>query len=106
MTNENHRPTPPDNLDEVIAAWRAAPVSPGPPAELIATTLVSLENRLAGVTHVSGTRLRPRRRILKKVGYVALAVAALVPIGVFLAEFVPGTAAAFDKSLERVAKTE
>jgi hypothetical protein len=106
MNNENHRPAASDILDEAVGAWRSAPISPGPPPELVAATVGAIENRLASLAKVGAPHQRPRRRVLRYLGYGSLAAAATVLIGVLLSEFGGGTAAAFEQAIEKVAKSD
>jgi len=80
----NHTPSP-DPLDEATAALRNTAVPPGPPADLVAGTVVALQSRSLPVVPAPTPAQLRRRRMIRYISYgtaTAAAVGLLVVAGV------------------------
>jgi hypothetical protein len=101
MNHDNEQPTESDGVDAAVAALQARPIPPGPSADLVAATTMSIQGQSAR----SVDPIYRRRRVLAFLGFGSLAASILVA-GLALIGPAVNKAAALERSLEKVEKTE
>jgi hypothetical protein len=105
MTNQNELPKP-DALEQALAALRRTPVSPGPPPQLVASTIETVQSR---VSEQAITRRQERRKRMFRIArYSSLAAAAaLLAIGGIALWVLDRSAApAFGQVIEKVKESK
>ncbi len=104
MSQDSEQPTELEDLDAAIAALQSRTIPAGPPADLIAATAMSLQDHRTEPVEPS----RGPRRILAYLAYLGYGsfAAAVLIAGIALIGPAVNRAAAWERSLEKVEKTE